>query len=655
MRQALTEAFGTSRELDRFLVEHDFKRLEYFSAAGNLKDHVFDLIEELSKEGKLGKLMVAVLEERSDYTALQDLESRLGDWPNVGNRDLYPKTIQPEAVVATPSGAGSYGKRADDRNLVPKTVRSEGVITAPAGTSSYGKRGAESTRTEDQARGIWMIPYGRNPYFTGREDALSALHEALHGDGCAVVGQTQAISGLGGIGKTQTAVEYAYRHRLDYQTVLWIRGATEGDLTAGFWEIAQELFLDIVDIEQGLAAVHRWMDESTSWLLVVDNADYPDLLKPYLPLTHKGHILLTSRASYFGSLSIPCPLRLDTLPPEEAQAFLLARCKTPDLAQQKAAKELSQELGFLPLALEQASAYIAAKHTLFEDYLSAYREFRIRLLERSKPETGSYPHGVETTWTQNFEKVERISQASGDVLRLSAFLSPERIPEELLFEGAGELGPAISQALETSDRLHLNELLEPLTFYSLIELNSQDRSYSVHPLVQDVVMANLDQGSRKSWEERVVRSLDLTFPGEVHFRNRKRCFRLLPHVEAQSLESLESARVLRRAALYLHSHSSYDEAESLFQRSLEIAEKALGGDHPEIATILDNLALLNLDQGRCEEAEPLYQRSLEIHEKGDHPYIASTLGNLAEVYRAQGRDAEAAKLTARAESIRKKK
>ncbi len=585
------DAFGTPRELNRFLVEHDFDRLENLSAVGDFKARVFDLIEGLSKAGELNGLMAAVLEERAGYPALQDLESRLT---------------------------------------------------------------AKSKPTDDPPRDIWLVPHRQNPYFTAREDALEALREALHVDGSAVVGQTQAISGLGGIGKTQTAVEYAYRHRDEYQAVLWIRGATQGDLASGFGEVAQALGLAADDAEQQLAVVHGWMDSNTSWLLVIDNADAPDLFKPYLPTTYGGHILLTSRASYFGSLSIPRPLRLDTLSPEDARVFLLKRVGRDflDAAEKEAAGALAEELGFLPLALEQAGAFVAAKPARFKDYLAAYRDRRGELLGRSKPEMGEYPDGVATTWALNFEEVERASRTSADVLRFSAFLSPEQIPEELV-------GSALEKA---DDPLAVDELLEPLIRYSLVKRDLDSRSFSVHRLVQEVVKANLDEKSRRRWEQRVVRSLDQTFP-EVEFCTWGQCARLLPHVQAfrhgagRFLGSLESARVFGRAASYLQDQGRYEEAEPLYLRSLEIQEKAQGGDHPEFAATLNDLANLYSRQGRYEEADPLYLRSLEIQEKaqgGDHPEFATTLNDLANLYCDQGRYEEAEPLYLRSLKIKEK-
>ena len=136
----------------------------------------------------------------------------------------------------------------------------------------------------------WNVPHQRNQYFTGREDVIEQLYEALHADGAAAIGQ--AISGLGGIGKTQTAVEYCYRHGEEYQAVLWARAETEAELVQGLVEIARVLDLpekDAQEQEQAVQAVRRWLEREDSWLLVLDNADTPSMLEPYLPTPPRGH------------------------------------------------------------------------------------------------------------------------------------------------------------------------------------------------------------------------------------------------------------------------------------------------------------------------------------------------------------------------------
>jgi hypothetical protein len=133
---------------------------------------------------------------------------------------------------------------------------------------------------------LWNVPYRRNPYFTGREDLLTRLHALLHSGKTAALTQPQAISGLGGIGKTQTAVEYAYRSRDDYQAVLWASAASRETLISDFVALAALLQLPERDLaDQGIvvAAVKRWLASNKGWLLVLDNADDLELAAEFMP------------------------------------------------------------------------------------------------------------------------------------------------------------------------------------------------------------------------------------------------------------------------------------------------------------------------------------------------------------------------------------
>jgi len=154
---------------------------------------------------------------------------------------------------------------------------------------------------------LWNVPFQRNPYFTGREDVLKELHNALKSDKAAAL--AQAISGLGGIGKTQTAVEYTYRYRNEYKVVLWVKADSREALISDYAALAQVLDLP---------------EKNSGWLLVFDNADEPGLLEDYIPIDHKGHILLTSRAQLFDNLRISKPVELEKMPPDEAKEFLMA-------------------------------------------------------------------------------------------------------------------------------------------------------------------------------------------------------------------------------------------------------------------------------------------------------------------------------------------
>ena len=143
------------------------------------------------------------------------------------------------------------------------------------------------------------LPYPRNPFFTGREDQLQAIHTALTSRGRA------ALSGLGGIGKTQTALEYAYRHQAEYNHVFWVRAEQETELITGYVALAKALQIPghQQEDQQAIAALMKqWLAKNDRWLLVLDNADDLRQLRPYLPTT-SGHILLTTRAQALSDLA----------------------------------------------------------------------------------------------------------------------------------------------------------------------------------------------------------------------------------------------------------------------------------------------------------------------------------------------------------------
>ncbi len=636
--------------------------------------------------------MRAALDERTRDRSFQVIPVLLPDATRPENEEL-PRFLRRLTWV-------DFRQGLDDEDAVHRLMA--GIRGLPPG--------APSEVAEANSCRYWNVSHRPNRNFTGRDEELATLRQALQQKGAAALGQTQAIRGLGGVGKTQTAVEYAYRYRDDYQAVLWVRAETEVELVSGFSDLAAVLDLpekDAENQEEAIEAVKRWLASSTSWLLVLDNADDPDLVEPFVPTVHRGHVLLTSRAWNFSRLKIVRPVRLDALKRDEAVAFLLSRTGKEDAEedQKQAAAELASDLGDLPLALVQAAAYIHDRQCRFDDYLASYRQRRLRLLESGEPD--DYPASVATTWAVNFEEVERESAASADVLRLSAFLAPEQIPVEILTLGVAELGPVLSPSLTgaAENPLVVSDLFKPLSRYSLIEQNPEARSFSVHRMVQEVIKAALDEGDRRRWAERVVRALDSAFP-EVEISNWPLCGRLLPQamaavelVDRHRLELEPAAKLFNEAGAYSRARGRYRQAVTLikrslaitekmpepdhlplatslnnlgslystqgdyasaaplFERSLAIVEKTLGRDHPNVAVNLNNLAVLRHRQGDYASAAPLYKRSLTISENvlgAEHPTVAQGLNNLAELYRGEGNYASAMPLYQRSLAIRER-
>ncbi len=507
----------------------------------------------------------------------------------------------------------------------------------------------------------WNVPYERNVFFTGREAVLEDLRRQLSAGQAAAIAQatTQAISGLGGIGKTQTAVEYAYQYRDEYAAVFWVRAEAVTEVQTGFMEIARLLGLpeeDAQDPNDTVQAVKRWLAAHSDWLLIFDNADRPEALKDFRPrqLQGQSHMLLTSRAQTFDSWGIARPVSLERMPASEAVDFLFKRTgrAADDAGEQAAAATLSKELGYLPLALEQAGAYVLAQQMGFANYLKSYGKRRLTLLEKGLPVAGDYPESVATTWALNFQAVEADSTAAADLLRISAFLSPDAIPYELFEAGASEMGEALAAALAdmADDPAAFAEVLAPLTRYSLVRTEPAMQAYSVARLVQEVQKAALSEEAERLWAARSIEAVAQAFP-EDDYENWSRIDRLLPHarlaaqlVEIHSVDSEAAVMLLGKTGSYLHKRGLYDEAEPLLYQALDIGKRSLGDDHPDVATRLNNLALLYKYQGRYSKAEPLFLQAIDSGKRSlgdDHPLVATYLNNLALLYKEQGRYSEA--------------
>ena len=515
-------------------------------------------------------------------------------------------------------------------------------------------RAFENTQTDETQLVIENVPSERNAFFTGREPLLRQLHEMLHRKGSSALSQPQALSGLGGIGKTQTALEYSYRYRHEYHAIFWIRAESEAALNTSYAEIAKRLALpeqEAPDADKIIQAVKHWLEQHEQWLLIFDNADTPTSLKRYVPrnATGKGHLLLTSRAQVFDMLGIARPMEVQEMRPEEAVAFLLKRTgrDEPESHERTAGEQLAKELGYLPLALEQSSAYILEKHARFQDYLASYRKQRLALLNKAQPKATDYPESVATTWAINFREVEK-EPAAADILRLSAFLGPDHIPLELLTQGASHLGPVLSEVLARAadDPLVLDETLEPLTRYSLIHRDVDAQTYSLHRLVQEVVKDKMDTATRQIWAERAVRMVDESFPyaedapWPLSQRYLLHALECVTHIKQHHMAFFEAAHLLNSVAVYFWSRGQYEGVEPLYQQAITIFEQVKGPNDLSTVASLNNLALLYKNQGKYEQAEPLFQRALAIFERvlgAEHPDTKRVRANYNELLKKMQR------------------
>jgi tetratricopeptide (TPR) repeat protein/DNA-binding XRE family transcriptional regulator len=510
-----------------------------------------------------------------------------------------------------------------------------------------------STSTPSSSPSIWNVPYRRNPFFTGRENILSHLYTVLQNSKTAALTQAQAISGLGGIGKTQIAIEYAYRYRDEYQAILWVNASSHEAFTADFVKLATLLDLPEQfeqDQEFVVRAVKRWLSSHTRWLLILDNVDNLEILADYLPLYSSGDVLLTTRLQALGTLAQG--IEVEKMGLDEGVIFLLRRTKMlsagAELDQstqknQEQAVEIVNALDGLPLALDQAGAYIEETHCSLSHYLALYGTSRKELLRRRGRFPADHPDSVSITWSISFQKVEHERMAAADLLNLLAFLDPEAIPEEFIIKGAAELGPML-ESLE-NDPFTIDAIIELLLRYSLIRRNSEAKLLKIHRLVQAVLKDGMDKKTQRLWAERAIRAVNRTFP-DVELNTWEECQRCLPHVlicatyiEEYELAFPETARLCNEAAIYLIVHAHYDLAELLLERALSIRQQVLDADHPDTARTLNDLGVLYLTQSKFNQAEPLLQQALAIRQSKlgiEHADTATSLHNRAQLYFEQG-------------------
>ena len=513
---------------------------------------------------------------------------------------------------------------------------------------------------------LWNIPFLRNPYFTGRDQLLQRLHQVLAADNTVALSQTRSISGLGGIGKTQTAIEYAYRYANEYEAVLWVQADSREVLVADFARLA--LTLNVLEKEETdsfrmITAVKRWLEKHGPWLLILDNADDLTVVSDFLPRWPGGAMLLTTHSQITGPHIKN--IAMEKMSREEGITFLLRRIasggdedgeedlfKNVSTIEQQAASDLWEMMDGLPLALDQAGAYIKAGQISIADYVDLYRSHSTILLQERGGTVPEHPDAVATTWSLSFQRIEKKNPAAAELLRLCAFLSPDTISEEIITGGAAHFNTPL-QGLATSNLL-MNKAIMTLGAYSLVRRDAKAKTLSIHRLVQAVLIDNMSVGIRKQWKDRVVRALNEAFPA-APFKDWLRCGRLLPHVlvcanwmEDEPIPTLvEASYLFDKAGSYLREQGEYAEAEPLLMRALSIRKQHLGAEHLDTATSLSNLAGLYSYQGKYKQAELLVMRALSIREQqlgAEHPDTAKNLGNLAVLYLQQGKYEQAESL-----------
>ncbi|KAJ5717847.1 Tetratricopeptide-like helical [Penicillium malachiteum] len=516
-----------------------------------------------------------------------------------------------------------------------------------------------------------MVPFAQNPRFIGRQQEIDYLeHLNSHTSGPTKI----AIHGLGGIGKTQIALELAYRirERSTGCSVFWIPCVTYEGVEQTYMNISLALGIsnsEPIKVKEQVKA-HLGQGSVAKWLLIFDNVDDMELwiegsatippLKDILPRGGKGHILFTSRNRKLAvKLAASNVISVPDVDQSTALNILKNSLIQEDLLQEiHPADSLLEQLGFLPLAISQAAAYIKEKDISLSDYLTLLKQEEssaAELLSEGFEDDARYAetqNPVITTWLISFQQIQQLNSLAADYLSFIACISPRGIPQTIL--------PPAPSAKKRVDALGV------LKAYSFISEHSSPHSISLHRLVH-LAMRNWMRQTKviDHWLHRAAQKLE-----ELSLNDDRRLWRdYLPHAfyptngEEFQYVHPKFIRLTWKVGLSLSEYGRYNDARSIFTKNLDALEKTLGPEHLNTLTCLNSLGFLFMKQKKYNEAkaiylrhkyreaEAMYRRALEGFEKAlgpHHPNTLKSLGGLSSVFREQGRYKEAEALYCRA-------
>ncbi|OBT40517.1 hypothetical protein VE00_08999 [Pseudogymnoascus sp. WSF 3629] len=528
----------------------------------------------------------------------------------------------------------------------------------------------------------FIVPFSQDEHFVGREDILSQLD--LGGQqGVPKKHKRHALLGLGGVGKSQIAIEYAYRAQKQQPqiSVFWIHASTKTRFEQAYQELAERLELPGRDDPKAnvLRLVYNWLSDEANgeWHMILDNVDDGSVffgnndvfrgvsphnqatdsqppLEEYLPQSRHGSILITSRNSTAAdNLVGTCGKLVPVEPMKEKDSVDLLKTKIPiDKCLEADLKELAEALEGIPLAITQAAAYIRSRpRVTISIYLSLFRESEANqtsLLNNNETKDlrrdHSIRHAVISTWRISFDQIQRTNTKAADLLSLMCMFDRQSIPERLLYNN--------------TDQLLFEDSVAPLVTFSLIREHSEGGTFDMHRLVQLSTRKWVElNGQLEKWRSEAIKITARLFPGG-DYETWPDCQILLPHVRTvMSSKATNQQDLLRVAAIntrlgwYYMLKGEAIRAEPILQEAIVVRERELGVNHPDTLTSVSNLASVLQSQGRFEEAESMNRRALEGMERElgvNHLDTLASISNLASVLLSQGRYEEAASMNRRA-------
>jgi Tetratricopeptide repeat/NB-ARC domain len=511
---------------------------------------------------------------------------------------------------------------------------------------------------------IWGDVPTRNKNFTGRNDILERLREGASSRVTAVLAKSgpyssesdpgnpipQGVHGLGGVGKTAIAIEYAYRYRSDYDLVWWIAADQLPSVRGSLAALAQRLGLEAsptAGVDGLIAAVRdalRRGEPYSRWLIVFDNADQPEEIKDLIP-TGSGDVLITSRNHRWEAVIRTVPM--DVFRPEESRDFLLKRVRKG--LTNADADRLAKELGHLPLALEQAGAMLAETGMPADEYLRLLKEHASEIMNEGPP--SGYPRSMTAAWKLSVDAVKRSRPQALEVLRCCAFFGPEPIPRDVFRRGVQPTGTVVGDVL--ANPIATASVMRELARYALITLDGN--AVKVHRLIQALLRDELTPEQQAAYRHEAHLIMAAAAPENPDdAQTWSRFAGLLPHVNSEATElhlsrEFEVRSLARGLIRYLYLSGDYASALTLTERFVEQWTTDSGPDDENVLRALRHLGNIQRLMGRFADAYKVTEETLarsELVLGAENPTTLSLRTGFGADLRANGSFAAARDLDA---------
>jgi len=471
---------------------------------------------------------------------------------------------------------------------------------------------------------IWGNLPPRNKNFTGRESLLHELHSRIQAatDGATAV-LPHSLQGLGGVGKTHLAIEYAYRYQAEYDVVWWVPSEQPALARAALAGLADRLRLgEMLRVDDAVTAAVdalRRGDPYDRWLLIFDNVDEPEPIRALMP-HGTGHVIITSRNPRWQSITDA--VEVNIFQREESLEFLGRRI--PGISRADADR-LATDLGDLPLALEQAGALQVETGMAVDAYLELLDEAAAKLLSEATPT--DYPVPVAAAWSVSVNRLRDNTPFALELLRRCSFFGPEPIDLDILERGKFILSSPFGATLR--DRLQVSRAMRELGRYALGRIDNNRRTIQVHRLIQKVIADGLTEDEGTMIRSEVHQLLVGADPGEpTNAADWPRFQALLPHIIPSGIVSstdVAARQLVSRTVDFLFQTGDFETALYLADLALAAWEEASGTENADVLILRGAKANTLWALGRYPEAFDLRRPTLETIERVLGPEHEETL------------------------------